>query len=127
MAPYNISIKCSYDELWRYNIAVMCEVRAAGERVELLKHIDEIASVGSRLTEKPEGYNNDRNVVMHSVPGEQLLLYVYIIPHSLPDSRRVESCPPFNIHIAIEHGGKMLHNRYHTINRWSGDNIEIKL
>lgn len=127
MAPYTITIKSDYAELWRYNISVICEVRAKGKRVDLLKHNDEIASVSDEPRTKPEGYNECRDVVLSSLPGEELLLYVYILPHTAPSARNVGELQPFNVHIKIEHGADIVHNRYHSINCWSGDNIEIKL
>ena len=45
-APFNISIESDYKELWRYNLALIGEVAVAGERVDVVRHLDEVASVG---------------------------------------------------------------------------------
>ena len=61
-APFNISIESDYKELWRYNLALIGEVAVAGERVDVVRHLDEVASVGDNLKVAPQGYNPNRNV-----------------------------------------------------------------
>ena len=125
-APFNISIESDYKELWRYNLALIGEVTVAGERVDVVRHLDEVASVGDNLKVAPQGYNPNRNVEIESAEGESLTLYIYVIPHTLPLSRAVEECRPFDMRVTIKHGDNTIYNRHHEINQWSGDNIEIK-
>lgn len=127
MAPYIITIKSDYQELWRYNIVVMGEVYINGERVELLKLKDEIAPLESDLSAPPDGCELSRKVVLQSVPGEELALFVYILPHTIYDDRSAKEYRPFDLIVAIEHNNRMEFKKHYSVNYWTGANIEIKL
>ncbi len=75
-APFNISIESDYKELWRYNLALIGEVAVAGERVDVVRHLDEVASVGDNLKVAPQGYNPNRKIEIESAEGESLTLYI---------------------------------------------------
>ena len=126
-APFNISIESDYKELWRYNLALIGEVAVAGERVDVVRHLDEVASVGDNLKVAPQGYNPNRNVEIESAEGESLTLYIYVLPHSLPITRVTKECGPFELRVSVKHGDEVVYNRRLEVNQWSGDNIELKL
>ena len=127
MSPYFITIECSYDEFWRYNLAITGAVMVAGKRVEFLSLLDEVAPVCSDLKVAPKDYNRPTTRLITTKEGEELTLYIYIVPHTLPMSRTVDECKHFELHVNIKHGDVTLYNRRHEINQWSGDNIEIKI
>lgn len=127
MAPYIISIECKYKEFWRYNLIVSGAVMSCGERVGWIGYTDEIAAVGSSLSAPPADYRRAPTAVVKSEEGDALTLYIYIIPHTLPTSRVVSECKPFEISVCISHGEAVVYNRRLEINQWSGDNIEIKI
>ncbi|MBR6721243.1 MAG: hypothetical protein IKL63_03845 [Alistipes sp.] len=126
MAPYSIIIECNYEEFWRYNLAVSGVVMQSGGRVEFVKHLDEVAAVCSNLEECPKTYNRPKLLQLTTCSGDAITLYIYVIPHTLPLSRTVEECRPFDMRVTIKHGDNTIYNRHHEINQWSGDNIEIK-
>lgn len=127
MQPYTIVINSNFEELWRYNIAVMASVRSAEEEVEFLKHTSEVAPVGTELTEVPKGYNPNRRVELHTKAGTALTLYIYVIPHTLPHTTDVTDAKPFGLEVEVKHGRERLFHRMTEVNQWSGENIEIVL
>lgn len=127
MTPYVITIKSDYQELWRYNIIVMGEVLVNGERVELLKLKDEIAPLDSDLAAPPEGCELNRKIVLQSVPGEELVLCIYLLPHTLYYDRTSKEYRPFDLTIAVEHNNKMEFRKHFFVNYWSGINIDLFL
>ena len=86
MAPFTVSIECDYEGFWRYNYVVMGSVMCAGEEVDFIKHRSEVAPVGAELREMPLGYSKERGVKLVSKEGDELTLYIYVIPHTLPST-----------------------------------------
>lgn len=125
MQPYTIVINSDFEELWRYNIAVMASVRSGDEEVEFLKHTSEVAPVGAELAEAPKGYNSNRRVELHTKAGKALTLYIYVIPHTLPRTTDVTDAKPFELEVEVKHGTERLFHRMAEVNQWSGENIEI--
>ena len=126
-APFNISIDSDYKELWRYNLAFIGEVAVAGKRVDVVRHLDEVASVGDNLKVAPQGYNPNRNVEIESAEGESLTLYIYVIPHTLPRENTTRDIAPLNMSLIVEHGTTQVLKRWVEINPWSGENVEINI
>ena len=55
------------------------------------------------------------------------MLYVYIIPHTLPAGNDIDSTRPFEAEIRISRGGRLLRTEKRAINQWSGASIELKV
>ena len=123
MANFSISIKSDFKELWRYNIIVMASIMRSGEQIELLKHCSEIAPVGSELSEQPKGYNSNRDIMLQSQDGDELTLYIYIIPHTLPKDNSVSNTLPFEMEVTVTHDANTAYKHRYMINQWSGENI----
>lgn len=125
---FSIEISSDYKELWRYNISLTGEVADRdGRRTEYVGHASEVAPVGSSLKAAPAGYDPDRRISIVTGAGERLTLYIYVIPHTLPQQRIVDQARPFELHVRIGRSGETLYDRRLSVNQWSGDNIEIKL
>lgn len=125
MQPYTIILNSDFEELWRYNIAVMASVRSGDKEVEFLKHTSEVAPVGSELTEIPKGYSPNRRIELQTKAGDALTLYIYVIPHTLPRTTDVAEAKPFELAVEVKHGKESLLRRHAEVNQWSGENIEI--
>jgi hypothetical protein len=127
MASFTIRISSKFEQFWRYNMIVMCDVIRADETHEIIKHESEIAPVGAELREPPIGYSANRDVVLKSSSATSATLYIYIIPHTLPATINVDDAPPFELVVDVKHGTKQIYSRRHEINQWSGENIAISL
>lgn len=127
MAVFTISIESNFRDLWRYNTIVMANVMRDGEQVEILKHLCEVAPVGSELTYPPEDYDENRKIKLQSVEADALTLYIYIIPHTLPEEQDVRITRPFELDVKVKCGGRIVFKHRYMINQWSGENISATI
>ena len=127
MAFFTVSIESDFYDLWRYNIVVMASVMRDGEQTEVLKHRSEIAPVGAELQMKPLDYNPDRAIHLQSGEADALTLYIYIIPHTLPEEQDVRITRPFELDVKVKYGGRIVFKHRYMINQWSGENISATI
>ena len=127
MANFTISIKCDFYDLWRYNIVVMASVMSEGKQVEVLKQCSEIAPIGAELQTPPDGYDPNRNILLSTMEADELTLYIYIIPHTLPSEQIVRFAPPFELDVKVKHGARIAFKHRYMINQWSGENITANI
>lgn len=126
MATFSLTIECNFAEFWRYNLIVTGAKFLNHERVDMIKHIDNVAPVGSNLAETPAGYARAPKTELTLDGCDALTLYIYVLPHTMPRTRLTDEARPFELHITISRDGETLYNRRHSIAQWVGDNIEIK-
>lgn len=125
---FTIEISSRYDGWWRYNVALMCGCfDAADNRTGFASAESHVADVGANLKEKPAGAGDDRSVGLTTPPCDHPLLYIYIIPHTLPAGNDIASTKPFEITLRIACGGKTLRTEKRLINQWSGASIEMRV
>ena len=87
MSRFKIAVSSKFEELWRYNIIVVCELcSASGERIDFISQESTIAPVGSNLAVPPIDYDTKRNIVIESGEGDYANILVYVIPHTLPST-----------------------------------------
>ena len=60
-------------------------------------------------------------------PCDHLLLYIYIVPHTLPAGNDIGDTAPFEVEIRIAYGGRRLRAEKRLINQWSGASIEMRV
>ena len=66
-------------------MALMCGCfDAADQRIGFATAESAVAGVGANLTERPADIPADRSAVLETMACDHLLLYLYIIPHTLP-------------------------------------------
>lgn len=122
-----ISVSSDFRDLWRYNIAVVCQcLDAEGEQIEVCSKSSYIAEVGANLTESPAGLKSHGRVVLSTPPCDKIEALCYLIPHSLPTNKIVEESMPFDLRITIEKEGQMLYDTTHKVNQWAGASISLK-
>lgn len=125
---YTIHLRSGYAELWRYNIVVECGgFDEAGERICFASAQSIIAPVGSALKRAPSEPKHPRNMSVATGPCDAIAAYIYVIPNSLPQSREVSDCMPFELKVRIEADGSTVYDVAHKVNQWGGASIEIKL
>ncbi len=124
-----IDIHCGFAELWRYNIFVICGgFDSSGERCDFVSAGSEVAPAGANLEEPPAEAAKPRDLRIVTAECDSVTAYVYVIPHTLPTSRDVDSCRPFTLDVKVTASdGATLYEVKHGINQWSGASIEIKL
>ena len=58
---------------------------------------------------------------------DHLVLYIYIIPHTLPRGNDIDATAPFEIEIRIFCDGRRILAEKRRINQWSGASIEMRV
>jgi hypothetical protein len=127
MSTFKVSVSSKFEELWRYNIVLVCEVcNDKGERLDYLSEESYVAPVGSNLNAAPIDYSVDRTLRISTKEGDYLNILVYIIPHTLPSTNDIIKTKPFSLVVKVENDKKEnLINQAFKINQWSGDNIAL--
>ena len=126
MNPYIITVEGDKNE-WQYNLKIMGEAIADGERVDFLSYSDDVAELGSDIRTAPTNFRPRGVVRLESHSANALTLYIYSIPHTLPEVQKVEDAVSPELHVIISQGGDVLYNRRHTLNPWTGANIKIEI
>lgn len=125
---FSIEISSRYDGWWRYNVALMCGCfDAADKRTGFGSAEMHIADVGANFREKPAGLPGTGTAGLSTEPCDHLLLYIYIVPHTLPAGNDIGDTAPFEIEIRIAYDGKRLRTEKRLINQWSGASIEMRV
>lgn len=126
MQPFKLLIECNFAEFWRYNLIVTGATFVAGERTNFIKYVDEIAPVGSNLSEQPLDYSRKPKLELEIDGCDSVILYIYVLPHTMPRTRDTHEAKPFELHTTLSRDGEVVYNRRHMVAQWVGDNIEIK-
>ena len=121
MNRYRIELSCTAPEWWRYNI----EMTAAGyddtgAECGYYSVEDRIAEPGSAPAAAPEGYPADRCTALECGPCARVLLYLYVVPHTLPETDDIEQTPPLPGRLTIWRDGRKLRTEQLAINPWGG-------
>lgn len=125
---YTVEVSSRYDGWWRYNVALMCGCfDAEDNRTGFSTASSEVAAVGANLAERPAEVAPDRSITLSTPACDHLMLYVYIIPHTLPTDRDIDAARPFDIDLAICFDGRKLRTERRAINQWSGASIEMRV
>ena len=127
MSRFRVSVSSRYEELWRYNLVVVCELCSAdGERIEFKSQESYVAPVGSNLLAPPADYNPKRTITIESADGDYLNILVYVVPNTLPVTNDIMKAKPFHLSVKVEADDEQLITRMYDINQWSGDNIALE-
>ena len=97
---FTVEIRSGFDQWWRYNAA---------------------------LEAPPEGLDLHRSLTLETVPCERIVLYIYVIPHTLPRDNEIGGHPPFPLQVRIRYGDRTVLDKEYSINQWGGASIELKV
>ncbi|MDE5708480.1 MAG: hypothetical protein K2I32_03380 [Alistipes sp.] len=124
---FTIEVTSRHDGWWRYNVALMAGCfDAEDRRTGFATASSHVADTGAELRKAPAGIAPDRKAVLETEPCDHLLLYVYVIPHTLPRTNEIDETQPFEIEITIHYDGRKLQKIRRAINQWSGASIEMR-
>lgn len=125
---FRIEVASRYEEWWRYNVALMCGCfDPSDERIGFVSSSSHVADVGANLAARPEGIPAHRRAELETPPCDHLILYVYIIPNTLPAGSGIDASRPFDIELTFFRDGKKLRSETRAINQWSGASIELRI
>ncbi len=125
---FSIEISSRFEGWWRYNAALMCGCfDAADERIGFVSAESHVADVGAGPAERPSEIAPDRRLTLETPPCDHAVLYIYVIPHTLPESNDIDATKPFALDLQIDCDGKRFRNERLPINQWSGISLELRL
>lgn len=125
---YQVELRCSYKEWWRYNVQLQCgSYNATGEQIGFSSEGRIVAEVGANLKEAPEGFDGKKKLSLTSSPCHHARFLIYVLPHSLPVENRLDEVPPFELKLRILSDGRELRTEQHIVNPWSGISLELNL
>ncbi len=126
----HIALYTLFPEYWRYNTVIMCGGYDESDKELFVATTDDtIAEVGDNLHCAPEGFDIPYKVELSVEECPNLYIAVYVIPHSIDESKNVKISdhPPFEATIKITRAEETLYCKSHLINYWSGISFETKL
>ena len=124
---YEVSIRTTYNQAWRYNIYMLCgESDADGRSLHVVPMQSKVASVGDNLRVAPAGFDGARELNATLDAEQNVEVYVYVVPHTLPSDTDPRQTKPFKMRIKITADGEEIYNTIHHINLWAGDSIALK-
>ena len=125
---FTIEIASRFEGWWRYNAVLMCGCfDAAGTRIDFASAESHVADVGAGPAERPANIAPDRRLTLETQPCDHLLLYVYVIPHTLPQNNDIETTKPFALDLKIAYRGVRFRSERLSINQWSGISLELRV
>ena len=104
---FTVEIRSGFDQWWRYNAALRWGAfDASGNRIGFASAESRVAEMGSNLEAPPEGLDLHRSLTLETVPCERIVLYIYVIPHTLPRDNEIGGHPPFPLQVRIRYGDR---------------------
>ena len=118
---FSVEVESRYEGWWRYNVTILCGCfDADGNRIGFASAESVVAPVGSDLSAPPEGAAAERRIGIRSIACDHIVMYVYIVPHTLPETREIGDVAPFDVRLRIGYGGVPFGDMHYRINQWSG-------
>ena len=125
---FTVEIRSRSDQWWRYNAAMMCGAfDQSGNRVGFSSVESRVADMGEELKMPPAGVDMQRKLSLETVPCDRIVLYIYVIPHTLPRDNEIGGHPPFPLQVKVAYGGEAVLDREYAIKQWGGASIELKV
>ncbi len=111
MSDYRIEIE-SHERAWsQMQVVMIARVLNASGEVQGYFSIEDLPEVPN-----PQG----RTTRLHCSAGTGLALYLYIIPHTLPETRDIYDTPPLQATLTLYQGATRKLHQTLEVNPWGG-------
>ncbi len=118
---FRIELTSTSDRWWRFNIELLCEALDEGEqRIAFCSAHSTIAEIGVKPQDLPDNPTHPNPLRLTTPPCDHARLFLYLIPHTLPDEREVEAAPPFPAVLSLYYNRKLIHREIVLVNQWCG-------
>lgn len=126
-SSYQIELQCNHPEWWCYNVVITAHgVNRDGSVAGYHAVEDKIAPIDGGDHPRPADYPTPRTTRLQCGPCEGIDLYLYILPHRLPDENSIEHTPLFEAELRILKGKSCLHTQQVAVNPWGGASLHIR-
>lgn len=123
-ATYSISLTTNFEEWERYNVFMMGTCRSTDGAQSDYVHLTSKGSAnGNSFTPSPA---SRRTLTLETPACATFNLYIYIVANTLPASRIIGQCPPFEVQVRICTDGREVYAKPHLVNQWGGSTIYIE-
>ncbi len=123
-ASYTITLTTDFAEWARYNLFMMCSCKNAdGENVDFAHLISKGNADGNSIAPSADAR---RKLQLTTAPCDSFELYIYIVANTLPTSRIIGQCPPFEAMVTITADGREIYAKPHAVNQWGGATIYVE-
>lgn len=123
-ATYSISLTTDFEEWERYNVFMMGTCRSTDGAQSDYVHLTSKGSAnGNSFTPSPA---SRRTLTLETPACTTFNLYIYIVANTLPASRIIGQCPPFEVQVRICTDGREVYAKPHLVNQWGGSTIYIE-
>lgn len=124
---FKVEITSDFEWFWCYNILVTCGCFDADDnQIGFASADDSLAPVGANLECKPSDYPSKRIVCFETRECDHLLIYIYVMPHTLPHDEAVDDNNSYMLNVKITRAGEVVHRLELPVNRWSGGSFEVR-
>ena len=125
---FTIEIGSRFEGWWRYNAVLMCGCfDADGNRTDFAAAESHVADVGNGPKERPALLPPDRSLRLDAPECHHLVLYIYLVPHTLPQSNDIETTKPFALDLKIDCDGSRIRTERLAVNQWAGLSLELRI
>ena len=123
-ATYSITLTTNFNEWERYNVFMLGECRAAdGSKNGFIHLISRGSTNGNSFAPSPAAR---RRLQLDTPDCVAFDLYIYIVANTLPASRIISQCPPFEVQVTIADSTNKVYAKSHSVNQWGGSTIYIE-
>lgn len=123
-ATYSITLTTNFDEWERYNLFMMGSCRSDDGGDSGFIHLISRGNTNSNtFTPSPAAR---RRLQLDTPVCDAFDLYIYIVANTLPASRIISQCPPFEVQVTITTDGREVYANTHAVNQWGGATIFIE-
>lgn len=125
-ATYQIELHCNHPDWWRFNVVMTARgLDPAGTAVGFFSISDQIAPIDGEIHSKPTNYPTERTTRLTCTPCHRLELYLYVLPHRLPEENTLEHTPSFEAELRILEGHTCQHTQKIEVNPWGGTTLHL--
>lgn len=123
-----IELLCRHASWWRCNVELFCAAfDAAEQRIGFSSARSQIAPAGSELRKPPAGVAVPASLALEAPRCDHALLFLYVIPHSLPLDNRIEASEPFELQLRIDVAGRPPQTERIRVNAWGGASVRLRI
>lgn len=123
---FRVELRCSDPMWWQYNVTLIASgLNASGERCGYYATEDRQGDPAGGSA-RPAHSTTNRCTSLDCGPCHSLDLYLYVIPHRLPEPSEVEQTNPIEAHLVIRSETKTLLDEVMAINPWGGTTRHLK-
>ncbi len=123
-ALYTISLTTDFKEWSRYNVFMMGSCRDVdGTSSDFVHLISKGSTDGNSFAPSTAAH---RHLQLATPECAAFDLYIYVVANTLPSSRIIGQCPPFEVQLRICANGNEVYAKPHTVNQWGGATIYIE-